>query len=109
MEICHSPTKTGLTSTKTPGIGLELEGVFRQNAANAFYLTATPSCLAMPPTKPDVCDIQRRNDGAVLVRVRSTDRQGRQLPDAVFTFQRGDPQYDYWEQQLGATSPKQSL
>jgi hypothetical protein len=28
--------------------------------------------------------------------------QGRQLPDAVFTFRPGDPQYEYWQQQLVA-------
>lgn len=51
-------------------------------------------------SQPDSWDVQRRNDGAVLVRVHSCDRQGRQLPDAVFAFRLGDPQYDYWEQQL---------
>ena len=54
--------------------------------------------MSFPP--PDSCDIQRRSDGAVLVRVHSCDRQGRQLPDAVFTFRMGDPQYDYWEEQF---------
>ena len=53
------------------------------------------------PTMPlDCWDVQRRHDGAVLVRVHSCDRQGHELPDAVFTFRLGDPQYDYWEQQL---------
>ena len=28
--------------------------------------------------------------------------QGRQLPDAVFTFRPVDPQYEYWQQQLVA-------
>ncbi|MGD0897280.1 MAG: hypothetical protein ABR915_05545 [Thermoguttaceae bacterium] len=37
-----------------------------------------------------------RNDGTVLVRVRSADRGGCRLPDAVFTFRHGDPQYGYW-------------
>ncbi len=45
----------------------------------------------------DFCDIERRNDGVLLVRVRSVERNGRRLPDAVFTFRRGDPQYEYWE------------
>ena len=45
-------------------------------------------------------DIQRRSDGALLVRVSSLDSAGQQLPDAVFTFRRGDPQYDYWEGKL---------
>ena len=48
----------------------------------------------------DSWDVERRNDGAVLVRVHSSDQEGRQLPDAVFTFRLGDPQYTYWDQQL---------
>ena len=54
----------------------------------------------MPTTERESWDVQRRHDGAVLVRVHSCDRQGRQLPDAVFAFRLGDPQYDYWERQL---------
>jgi hypothetical protein len=46
----------------------------------------------------DFCDVERRADGSVLVRVHSPDRDGRKLPDAVFTFRTGDPQYSYWEQ-----------
>ena len=49
--------------------------------------------------EPGSWDVERRSDGVVLVRVRSCDRQGCQLPDAVFTFRLGDPQYDYWVQQ----------
>ena len=45
---------------------------------------------------PDVCDVKRYGDGTVLVRVHSSDRNGRKLPDAVFTFRFGDPQYTYW-------------
>lgn len=44
--------------------------------------------------------IERRSDGAVLVRVPSREREGRRLPDAVFAFRSGDPQYGYWEQRL---------
>jgi hypothetical protein len=44
-------------------------------------------------------EIQRRRDGALLVRVPSAARDNRPLPDAVFTFRVGDPQYSYWEQQ----------
>ena len=50
--------------------------------------------------EPDSWDIEGRSDGAVLVRVHSTEREGQRLPDAVFTFRRGDPQYDYWEGKL---------
>lgn len=42
------------------------------------------------------CDVERRSDGVVLVRVHSVDRRGQPLPDAVFTFRRGDPQFEYW-------------
>jgi len=45
-------------------------------------------------------DVERRDDDTVLVRVHSSSRQGRQLPDAVFSFRYGDPQYDYWASQL---------
>jgi hypothetical protein len=45
-------------------------------------------------------DIKRRADGAVLVRVPSRVVEGRALPDAVFTFRAGDPQYSFWEAEL---------
>jgi hypothetical protein len=45
-------------------------------------------------------DVERRSDGAVLVRVHSHPYQGQILPDAVFAFRSGDPQYTYWEDQL---------
>jgi hypothetical protein len=65
-------------------------------------ISAKKTCqeTAMDTVQLDSLDVQRRNDGAVLVRVHSCDRQGRQLPDAVFAFRLGDPQYDYWEAQL---------
>jgi hypothetical protein len=44
-------------------------------------------------------DVERRADGAVLVRVHSAERDGARLPDAVFTFRHGDPQFEYWESQ----------
>lgn len=54
----------------------------------------------MPTAELRSCDVERRKDGTVLVRVHSNNRQGRQLPDAVFAFRQGDPQYDYWARQL---------
>lgn len=47
---------------------------------------------------PEGWQCERRSDGAVLVRVPS--RRDAALPDAVFTFRHGDPQYGFWEQQL---------
>ena len=54
------------------------------------------------------CEVERRNDGAVLVRVHSADRHGKPLPDAVFAFRIGDPQYDYWDRQATDRRPKSS-
>jgi hypothetical protein len=44
--------------------------------------------------------VECREDGVVLVRVPSTGTFGIELPDAVFSFRAGDPQYDYWQRQL---------
>jgi hypothetical protein len=48
----------------------------------------------------DAYSVERRSDGAVIVRVASRQRGRDTLPDAVFTFRVGDPQYQYWEQML---------
>jgi hypothetical protein len=48
----------------------------------------------------DVWQIERRGDGAVLVRVPSQEEQGQPLPDAVFAFRAGDPQFRYWDERL---------
>jgi hypothetical protein len=40
--------------------------------------------------------IEQRGDGAILVRVKSEGDEGKRLPDAVFSFRCGDPQYSYW-------------
>jgi hypothetical protein len=49
----------------------------------------------------DSYSVERRpTDGAVIVRVASCDRGPETLPDAVFTFRLGDPQYQYWEDLL---------
>jgi hypothetical protein len=51
--------------------------------------------------------LEARADGVILVRIPSRPGPNR-LPDAVFTFRPGDPQYRRWEQRL-TTSIKQSL
>ncbi len=53
-----------------------------------------------PSSTPGVWSLERRNDGAVIVRVASRRDVPAPLPDAVFTFRDGDPQYDFWAQQL---------
>ncbi|WP_460167200.1 hypothetical protein [Thermostilla marina] len=44
--------------------------------------------------------LERRANGSLLVRVRSGERNGVKLPDAVFTFNCGDPQFEYWAELL---------
>ena len=46
--------------------------------------------------------IEQRGDGAVVVRVRSAGEGEARLPDAVFSFRCGDPQYAYWLTRLQA-------
>lgn len=48
----------------------------------------------------DVWRVERRSDGALLVRVSSRLLAGDRLPDAVFSFRSGDPQYGYWEERF---------
>lgn len=45
----------------------------------------------------DSWDVERRPDGSVIVRVHSRPLEGQPLPDAVFTFREGDPQYEFWQ------------
>ena len=44
----------------------------------------------------ETCRIELLAGGVLLVRVLSGMFNGKQLPDAVFTFRSGDPQYDRW-------------
>jgi len=46
------------------------------------------------------CRVERRADGAVVVRVHSGSATRDPLPDAVFAFQPGDPQYRAWDDRL---------
>lgn len=47
--------------------------------------------------------VEQRGDGAVVVRVHSAGRGREQLPDAVFAFRCGDPQFSYWLSRLEET------
>ena len=48
--------------------------------------------------------IEQRRDGAILVRVKSEGSEASRLPDAVFSFRCGDPQYSYWLARLRASA-----
>jgi hypothetical protein len=53
--------------------------------------------------------LERRHDGSVIVRVPSARRHGqKKLPDAVFSFRRGDPQYRFWDERLRAQESRAS-
>lgn len=62
--------------------------------------TETSSELA-----PSTCRVERRPDGAIVVRVPSTGQYGEPLPDAVFSFRMGEPQYGHWARQFEANRP----
>ncbi len=54
-----------------------------------------------PASIPDGrLSIEKRGDGAILVRVKSAGPEAARLPDAVFSFRCGDPQYAYWLRRL---------
>jgi hypothetical protein len=74
-------------------------------AFNKIATGTTHRLIFHERTEPTVHDlhsweVERRHDGAVLVRVRSHADNGRALPDAVFAFRAGDPQFSFWEAQL---------
>jgi hypothetical protein len=50
---------------------------------------------------PERVAIERRRDGSIVVRVKSVGPEPTRLPDAVFSFRCGDPQYAYWLRRLG--------
>jgi hypothetical protein len=44
--------------------------------------------------------VERRSDGAVLVRVLPRRSSPNPDSEAVFAFRQGDPQFHYWDQRL---------
>jgi len=59
-----------------------------------------PSSPEAPPIPDHRLSIEKRRDGAIVVRVRSEGPEESRLPDAVFSFRNGDPQYAYWLSRL---------
>ena len=55
-----------------------------------------PSPSEPSPIPDDRISVEKRGDGAIVVRVRSEGPEESRLPDAVFSFRNGDPQYAYW-------------
>ena len=64
--------------------------------------------MPSPPEASPIPDhrlsIEKRGEGTIVVRVRSEGPEESRLPDAVFSFRNGDPQYAYWLGRL-ATAP----
>jgi hypothetical protein len=56
--------------------------------------------LDEPAVDPRRCYLERRSDGAIVVRVPSRPTAGSLLPEAVFAFRAGDPQFAFWQQQF---------
>lgn len=59
-----------------------------------------------PQSLPDAWTLERRSDGAVVVRIPSRRDVRAPLPDAVFTFREGDPQWDFWHAQMARHEAK---
>jgi len=68
--------------------------------------------MPSPPEASRIPDhrltIEKRSDGAIVVRVRSEGPEETRLPDAVFSFRNGDPQHAYWLGRLAAVSTGKS-
>jgi len=54
------------------------------------------------PIPDDQISIEKRDNGTIVVRVRSEGPEESRLPDAVFSFRNGEPQYAYWLARLAA-------
>jgi hypothetical protein len=54
------------------------------------------------PIPDDQISIEKRDNGTIVVRVRSEGPEESRLPDAVFSFRNGEPQYAYWLARLEA-------
>jgi hypothetical protein len=77
---------------------MSVEAIFvSKQPRTAIQSSETASAGGDHKAAADAWDIERRDDQTLLVRVHSIDRHGRRLPDAVFTFRKGDPQYEHWE------------
>ena len=86
----------GDTSRRSPSL-LQLTKVMAANSAAHSAAGSIPD---------DRLSIEKRSDGAILVRVQSAGAAGERLPDAVFSFRCGDPQYSYWLGRLNAAAPR---
>lgn len=62
-------------------------------------MTAKADSASIPD---DRLTIEKRPDESIVVRVRSEGPEASRLPDAVFSFRCGDPQYSYWLARLNA-------
>ena len=67
-------------------------------ASSRRFLTPVPMDISSIPD--DRITIQKRDDGTLLVRIQSAGEERNRLPDAVFSFRCGDPQYAYWLSRL---------
>jgi hypothetical protein len=59
-----------------------------------------PSPTDISGIPDDRISVQQRSDGSIVVRIQSAGDERNRLPDAVFSFRCGDPQYDYWLRRL---------
>jgi len=80
----------------------EFSDVAAPRAAALGEPVTMPSSTEASPIPDHRLSIEKRGDGAIIVRVRSEGPDESRLPDAVFAFRNGDPQYAYWQGRLAA-------
>lgn len=78
-------------------------GILEQSLQRTTTVPPAPSSRFLTPVPMDISSIpddritiQKRDDGTLLVRIQSAGEERYRLPDAVFSFRCGDPQYAYW-------------
>ena len=75
------------------GVGV---GRARRSAAAAWHFMRMKQAVVDSHSY----SLERRPDGAVLGTCRSRSHNWLKLPEAVFAFRTGDPQFPYWDEKL---------
>lgn len=95
-----------INAVRAQSAALSVQGLLARRPPPAYTVFSLPilppvaCCMFRPEVEFDYASwiVARRADGALLVRVPSVPVSALPLPDAVFTFRNGDPQFDHWEQ-----------
>lgn len=103
--VAGDPAATPSRWQRNPESGILLVGdadgpvVPRRPARQVILMSGNAEPVRIPDER---LSIEKRTDGALVVRVQSEGPAESRLPDAVFSFRCGDPQYAYWLGRLRA-------